>query len=154
LRRCTSTRYGLDVEAELNQDDVRYADVKEKLMQVQTFQMQVNVPDVNDFAAEYPQYGPKARNDGQFLFDLIMTPESFVNARAAVVNHDLPAVSGVAKTCYDAVQAQMAVQWDGYLKQFIGAVVSTLVVANGFKKTESKKAVPHHAFTKAEMHTL
>lgn len=123
-------------------------------MQVQTFQTQVNIPEVKDFAAEYPQYGPMARNDGQFLFELLMTPESFVNARAAVVNHDLPAIAGVAKACYNAVQTQTAVQWNSYLKQFIGAVVSTLMVANGFKKTGSQKAVPHHAFTKAEMHTL
>lgn len=123
-------------------------------MQVQTFQMQVNIPDIDDFAAEYPQYGPKARNEGKFLFDQLMTPESYISAHAAIVNHDLPAVAGVAKACYDAVQAQTAVPWDGYLKQYIGAVVSTLMVANGFKKTGAKKAVPHVAFTKAELHAL
>ena len=83
-----------------------------------------------------------------------MTPESYVAARAAVVNHDLPAVAGVAKICYDAVGGlKTTVEWNS-LKQYIGAIVSTLMVANGFKKTGTKKAVSRPGFTKAELHTL
>lgn len=123
-------------------------------MQTQNFHIQAIIPDIADFAAAYPQYGPMARSQGQFLFTLLMTPSSYNNAYCAVINHDLPAVAGVAKDCYNAVQAQTGVSWNGYLKQYIGALVSTLMLANGFKKTNTKKSVPHHAFTKAEIHTL
>ena len=122
-------------------------------MQVQPFQLSVNLPSVDDFAARYKQYWQFARGDGHFLFTLLVSPASFVRAQVATVDLDLPAVAGVAKTCYEAVQAQTGIEWSGFVKQFIGAVICCLMEANGFKKTGTKKAIPYHAFTKGEMYT-
>ncbi len=54
--------------------------------------------------------------------------------------------------CYEAVQAQTVVTWGSYTKQFIGAAVSVLMQTNGFQKTNTKKAIPHPAFTKGEVY--
>ncbi len=121
-------------------------------MDMQTYSTQVNVPDVNDLAALYPQYAPFARADGKFIFELIASPASYINARMATEELGLPAVAGVAKICHEAVQAQTVVAWNSYLKQYIGAVVSMLMQANGFQKTGIKKAIPHPAFTKGEVY--
>lgn len=122
-------------------------------MQVQPFNLLVNLPSVDDFAAHYKQYGQFARGEGHFLYTLLISPASFVRAQVATVDLDLPAVAGVAKLCHQAVQAQTDVEWSGYVKQFIGAVVCCLMEANGFQKTGVKKAIPYHAFTKGEMYT-
>ena len=108
-------------------------------MQVQPFHLSVNLPTVDDFAARYKQYGQFARGDGHFVFALLVSPTSFVRAQVATVDLDLPAVAGVAKICYEAVQAQTRIEWSGFVKQFIGAVICCLMEANGFKKTGTKK---------------
>jgi hypothetical protein len=121
-------------------------------MQTQSIELRVNLPSVDEFAAHYRQYGQFARTEGRFLFDLLISPASYLRARVATVDLDLPAVAGVANICYRAVQTQTAVEWSGYLKQFIGAVVCTLMEANGFEKTGTKRAIPHPAFTKGEFY--
>ena len=121
-------------------------------MNLQTNSTQVNVPEVTDLAALYPQYAPFARADGKFLFDLIASPTGYINARVATEELALPAVAGIAKICYEAAQAQTVVPWNDFLKQYIGAVVSLLMQMNGFQKTRTKKAIPHPAFTKGEFY--
>lgn len=121
-------------------------------MQVQSFELPVNLPSVDEFAAHYKQYGRFARGDGQFLFTLLVSPASYVRARVATADLNLPAVAGIAEMCYQAVQVQTSVEWSGFVKQFIGAIVCCLMEANGFQKTGTKKAIPHHAFTKGEMY--
>ena len=37
-------------------------------------------------------------------------------------------------------------------KQFIGAVVCSLMEANGYEKTGKKRSIPHNAFTKGEVY--
>jgi hypothetical protein len=123
-------------------------------MKTESFELPVRLLSVDEFAARFPQYGQFARTDGQFLFELLMSPASYDQARVATSHLDLPAVAGVAKICYQAVQAQTVVEWRGFLKQFIGAVVCALMEANGFEKTGTKKAVPHPAFTKGEFYCV
>ena len=123
-------------------------------MQSQSFQLSVNLPSVEDFADRYKQYGQFARGDGQFLFTLLVSPTSFVKAQVATIDLSLPAVAGVAKISYEAVQVQTGIEWSGFIKQFIGAVICCLMEANGFKKTGKKKAIPYHAFTKGELYIL
>lgn len=123
-------------------------------METQLFELQVNIPSVEDFAIRFRQYGNFARNEGGFLFDRLMTSACFNRARVATVDFDLPAVAGVAKLCYQTVAEQNSVEWNGFLKQFIGAVVCALMEANGFEKTGTKKAIPHHAFTKGEFYRI
>jgi hypothetical protein len=123
-------------------------------MDTRTIEYRVNIPSVAEFAERYPQYGPLARNDFHFLFELLMSPDAFVRARVATLDFELPAVAGIAATCYNAVQEQQTPQWNGLLKQFVGAVLCSLMMANGFEKTGTKRAIPHHGFTKGEFYRL
>ncbi len=122
------------------------------IMNTQTIEFRVNIPSVDDFAERYPQYGTLARNDFHFLFELLMSPDAYIRARVATLDLDLPAVAGIAKLCYQAVQGQPGTEWNSLLKQFVGAVMCSLMMANGFEKTETKRAIPHHGFTKGEFY--
>jgi hypothetical protein len=83
-----------------------------------------------------------------------MSHGCYNRARVATTDLDLPAVAGVAKLCYRTVIEQNSLEWNGFLKQFIGAVVCTLMEANGFEKTGTKRAIPHREFTKGEFYRL
>jgi hypothetical protein len=111
----------------------------------------VNVPSLEEFEDRYPQYGPFARGAGRPMFDAMVKPESFVAARIATEELDLPAVAGVA-TCARRIADAHLIKWSSFLKQFIGAVMCSSMEANGFKKTERKRAIPHKDFTKGEVY--
>ncbi len=119
-------------------------------MPKKAYSLEVNLPSIDDFAKRYHQYGNFARGEGKFLFDRIVSPECFNNARVVTVELGLPAVAGIAKICYDLVEQRPDIEWTGFIKQYIGAVVCTLMEFNGFKKTGTKKSVPHPKFTKGE----
>lgn len=123
-------------------------------MTTQTFTLSVILPTIEQFAKRYRPYSRFVREEGRFLFDLLTSPACYNRAMVATIDLDLPAVSGVAKICYQTVQSQTTVEWNDYLKQFIGAVICTLMEANGFEKTGIKKAIPYPAFTKGEMYRL
>ena len=120
-------------------------------MQTQSYTIQVNVPSVDEFSAKYKQYGPLAQGPANFLFEVLVSPESFVRAKmATLLGH--PAIDGPAELAYQAVANQNVVEWNGTLKQFCGAVICCLMEANGYQKTGEKKSVRHHAFTKGEFY--
>jgi hypothetical protein len=123
-------------------------------MDIQTIEFRVNIPGVEDFAGHYPQYGMLARNDFRFLFELLMSPDAYIRARVATLDLALPAVAGIAEICYQAVQGHPGTEWNGLLKQFVGAAICSLMMANGFEKTGTKRAIPHHSFTKGEFYRL
>jgi len=123
-------------------------------MEVQSFNLRVRLPSVDEFAARYRPYSRFVQHEGRFLFDLLVSPASFNRAQVATVDLAIPAVAGIAKISYEAVQAQSGVEWGNYVKQYIGALICTLVEANGFQKTGVKKAIPHPGFTKGEMYRL
>jgi hypothetical protein len=120
-------------------------------MQQQNYTVVVNVPSLEEFEAKYPQYGPFARGAGRPMFDALVTPESFVSARVATVDLDLPAVAGIASRSRQVADTHL-IKWSSFLKQFIGAVVCSSMESNGFKKTETKRAIPHKDFTKGEVY--
>jgi len=120
-------------------------------MKDQSFSLVVQIPELEDFEKRFPQYGPFARENGNFMFNLIMTPSSFLRCQIAT-ELNLPAVAGIAEISFDATSQQSVVQFDGFLKQFIGALVCSLMEANGFAKTGKKKSVPHHAYSKGEFY--
>ena len=41
---------------------------------------------------------------------------------------------------------------DSFTKQFIGSVICALMEANGYKKTGTKKSVPHELFSTGEFY--
>lgn len=112
-----------------------------------------NFPGLTEFAERFPQYGPFAREEGRFLFDLIMTIENY-NRMQVFTESNLPAVTGVAGICYKEVNRVGSVQFSGYIKQFIGAVICCLMEFNNYKKTGIKRAVPHAKFTKGEVYEI
>jgi hypothetical protein len=120
-------------------------------MQKQSVNLEAQIPDLNDFGERFPQYGPFARNEGNFIFNTIMNPFSFFRARFAT-EMNLPAVSGIAEICFHETTQQNIIPFNGFLKQYIGALVCSLMEANGYSKTGTKKAIPHHAFTKGEFY--
>jgi hypothetical protein len=121
-------------------------------MTIQSLVLRVAIPSVDEFARKYRNYGPLARGDGRFLFDLLMSPDAYNRASVATLELELPAVAGIAKMCYQAVEKQQTIEWNDNVKRFIGAVVCCLMEANGYQKTGMKKAIPHHAFTKGEFY--
>lgn len=120
-------------------------------METKSLTVRVNFPDIDEFEASYPQYGPFARRNGRFLFNLIMSVDSFIKAKAFTDLH-YPAVTGVAELCFQAVQQNRRIEFNNFVKQFIGAVVCSMMEANHFQKTSKKRYVPHHAFTKGEVY--
>lgn len=120
-------------------------------MKDQSFSLNVKIPELTDFETRFPQYGPFARENGNFMFDIVMTPLSFLRCQFAT-ELNLPAVAGIAEISFNATSQQGTIQFDGFLKQFVGALVCTLMEANGFTKSGKKKAVPHHAYTKGEFY--
>ena len=120
-------------------------------MEAQSFSQVVQIPELADFETRFPQYGPFARENGNFMFNVVMTPLSFLRCQFAT-ELNLPAVAGIAEISFDTTSQQSFVQFDGFLKQFIGALVCSLMEANGFTKSGKKKSVPHHAYTKGEFY--
>ena len=62
-------------------------------MKKQPFNFDVQIPDLIDFGTRFPQYGPFARENGNFMFDEIMIPSSFIRCKCAS-EFNLPAVTG------------------------------------------------------------
>jgi hypothetical protein len=123
-------------------------------MKTTTFTLSVNLPSVEEFAERFPQYGGYAKDKGKFLFKRIVTSDCYNNARVATLVFKLPAVAGIAEICYQTVSEDATIEWSGFVKQFIGAVVCKLMEDNGFEKTDTKKSVPHPKFTKGEFYKL
>ena len=120
-------------------------------MQTQNYILRVNVPSVEEFSAKYKQYGPLARGPANFLFNVLVSPESFIRGECAtLLGH--PAIDGPAEAAFQAVANQNVVEWNDNLKRFCGAVVCCLMEANGYQKTGEKKSARHHAFTKGEFY--
>lgn len=121
-------------------------------MRSTVFEIEVNLPEVADFAAAYPPYGTWANEKGSFLFSLLMMPENFLRARFAT-EMGLPAVAGVAAVC-DAAAAKKGfdLKDDKFAKQAIGAMICVLMEANGYEKTGERKAIPHSSFTKGTVY--
>src|SRR5438105_851445 len=115
---------------------------EELLMSIQTIQFRVNIPSVDEYTVQYRRgwFSSFARGDGGFLFDLLMTPDSYIKGRIATLDFALPAVAGVAETCYRAHQEHPTIEWN-QTKQFCGTVIRCLMEANGFEMTGTKKAV-------------
>ena len=44
-------------------------------METQTYIVEANIPSWEDFSAQYPQYRNLARNEFQFIFELLMSPK-------------------------------------------------------------------------------
>lgn len=122
-------------------------------METKQFTISVNLPTVDEFKERFPTYGNYASDEGNLLFEKIVSPESFIYAKVAT-KLNLPAISGIAEDCYKLVLESETIEWRGYTKQFVGAVVCKLMEDNGYKKTGTKKSVPHKEFNVGEFYQL
>jgi hypothetical protein len=110
-------------------------------------------PTVDDFVVSYRNFTPLARDPKtQGLFAYLTSPEGYLDAVGAT-RLELPAVAGVAQRCFELAR-DADLPWDLKTRQFIGALVCTVMAANGYRKTGSKKAVPHPAFRIGEVYSL
>lgn len=124
-------------------------------METESRETTPNIPSLDDFAQRYPHYGPLARDDGRYLFDLVMSPSSYHSARNATLEEGRPAVAGVARICCEAIdQRPELTDRRDYMKQYTGALVCALMEANGFGRTGQKRAVPNSCFTVGEFYEL
>lgn len=121
-------------------------------MKTQTLVIETNIPSVDDFAAQYRQYGPLARGNGKFLFDTLMSPECYIKIREATLL-DHAGVDGVADLVFETVHSQTTLSWDNNCKRFIGAMVACLAEANGLAKTGEKKSA-RQPFSKGEFYRV
>ena len=119
-------------------------------MSLQTFEIQVNIPDVETFCEQHKAYRNFIMDEGEFLYQLLMTPESFIKAKTATDDLELPAVAGIAKIAYRTATEQGL--WNGYVKQCIGALICTLMEANDYEKTGRKRSIPHPEFSRGEVY--
>jgi hypothetical protein len=138
--------YNIDV-------NITYLTTRGYHMEQQSKTISANFPNIKEFAKKYPQYGPFAKDRGNFIFNKIMTLNNFIRA-VVCTELGLPAVTGIADSCYSTVKNQDEIEWKGYVRQFIGAVVCALMEANNYEKTGKKRSVLHHAFTKGEVYRL
>ena len=123
-------------------------------MKIETFTLLVKLSSVEEFADRFPQYGNYAKQEGNFLFERIISPDCYNIARVTTLELKLPAVAGIAEICYQTVLKNATIEWCTFAKQFIGALTCKLMEDNGFSKTGIKKSIPHDKFTKGELYQL
>ena len=133
-----------------------FADVLQKLrdsMIKRTIVFDVNLPSDEIFKNKYKQYAGKTLTEYRQIYDFLMDPNIFLKASIATKDLKLPAVAGVAYDIYNFAMNNN-IEWKNITKQFIGAVICTIMESNGYKKTGIKKGVPHPAFTRGEVYEL
>ena len=121
-------------------------------METKNYVYPVNLPTIDEFGERFPQYKKFAMNEGKLLYEIIISPESFIRARVVTLVLQLPALTAVANDCYQNLETRDELDNFNTKKQFIGAVVCKLMEDNGFEKTGKKKSVPVNYFTKGEVY--
>lgn len=120
-------------------------------MKTKRYSKEIRIPGLKEFAATYPQFAGMTKEDGKFLFDIVMKPETFIQAMI-LTEYGMPAVTSVAEVCYNEAKKRRGFKFTGRVKQFIGAMIASLMTANGYKKTGRKKSIIHRAYTRGEFY--
>jgi len=120
-------------------------------MKTKTYTRVINIPEVKEFAATYPQFAGLATGEGKFLFEIVMKPETFIQAMI-LTEYGMPAVTSVAELCFNEAKKKRNFKFSARVKQFIGAMVASLMAANGYLKTGRKKSIIHRAYTRGEFY--
>jgi len=96
-------------------------------MKTKTYSKVINIPELKEFSAKYPQFAGLASGEGKFLFDIIMKPETFIQAMV-LTEYGMPAVTSVAELCYNEARKKRGFQFTGRVKQFIGAMIAFMIL--------------------------
>jgi len=108
----------------------------------------VALPTLSDFAGRFPQFGPRAANEGAKYFALVMRAETFIDASALSRCLKVPAVAAIAQQATGLAGGAIS----GPDKQLLGALMCTLMEHNGFVKTGKKGSVPHNGWNRGEIY--
>ena len=120
-------------------------------MKNKSYSKKINIPELKEFVDAYPQFASLAKDEGKFLFDVVMKPETFIQAMV-LTEYGMPAVTSVAELCYNEAKKRGGFTFTGRVKQYIGAMISFLMTANGYAKTGKKKSIIHRAYTRGEFY--
>ena len=120
-------------------------------MKTKVYSKEIRIPELKEFAAAYPQFAGLATGEGKFLFDIVMKSETFIQAMI-LTEYGMPAVTSVAELCFNEAKKRRNFKFTGRVKQFIGAMVASLMAANGYLKTGRKKSIIHRAYTRGEFY--
>jgi hypothetical protein len=120
-------------------------------MKAKTYSKKINIPELKEFVAAYPQFAGLAKSEGKFLFDIVMKPETFIQAMI-LTTYGMPAVTSVAELCFNEAKKKRDFKFTGRIKQFIGAMIALLMTTNGYLKTGRKKSIIHRAYTRGEFY--
>ena len=120
-------------------------------MRTKTYTKVINIPELKEFTDTYPQFAGLAKGEGKFLFDIVMKPETFIQAMI-LTEYGMPAVTSVAEVCFNEARKRRGFNLTGRVKQCIGAMVASLMIANGYNKTGRKKSIIHRAYTRGEFY--
>jgi len=120
-------------------------------MKSKTYLREISIPELKEFAASYPQFAELAKGEEKFLFDIVMKPETFIQAMI-LTEYGMPAVTSVAEVCFNEARKRKDFEFTGRTKQFIGAMIAALMSANGYTKSGRKKSIIHHAYTRGEFY--
>ena len=120
-------------------------------MKTKTYSKVIRIPDLKEFTVTYPQFAGVAKGEGKFLFNIVMKPETFIQAMV-LTEYGMPAVTSVADVCYNEAKKRRGFKFTSRVKQFIGAMIASLMIANGYNKTGRKKSIIHRAYTRGEFY--
>ena len=120
-------------------------------MKTKIYSKEIHIPEFKEFEVSYPQFSELAKNECRFLFDIVMQPETFIQAMV-LTEHGMPAVTSIAEVCFDQAKKRNGFIFTGRVKQFIGAMIASLITANGYNRTGRKKSIIHHAYTRGEFY--
>jgi hypothetical protein len=120
-------------------------------MRTVEFTQSVQIPSMGDFLKAYPRFSTLVHGPGRALFEAIFQPGNVVCAQI-VAELGYPSVLAVAAQCQRISEEVEGLALNDFTKQGVGAAMCTLMEANGFRKTNTKKSVPHKAFIKAEVY--
>jgi hypothetical protein len=110
-----------------------------------------------DFKAKYTAHIKRFDSvEGKLLLAIITDPIMVLSMMIVSDELKLPAVSIIAGVCHDALKA-IGKELDDNTKRFIGALVCSVLEANGYQKKVrdnryDKRAVSHPAFTIAQVY--
>ena len=122
-------------------------------MKTKNYSRDINIPELKEFTKSYPQFAGLAEGEGKFLFDIVMKPETFIQAMV-LTKYGMPAVTSVAELCFNEAQKRKGFKLNSRMKQFIGAMIASLMMANNYSKTGRKKSIIHRAYTRGEFYVM
>ncbi len=120
-------------------------------MKKKTYSKEIFIPELKGICSDIPAIRRAGNGEGKFLFDIVMKSETFIQAMI-LTEYGMPAVTSVAELCYNEARKKKGFQFTGRVKQFIGAMIASLMSVNGYKKTGRKKSIIHRAYTRGEFY--